>query len=192
VVDASNDASGESREVLVEGSTRLLAAEQQADVGHHICVSIVGCDRMQIGYYQVKFQQEGVVAESGVPWSIVRATQFHELIAATFARASRLGVMPVPRAQLQSIACADVAAEVARVAEGAPLGGRREIAGPEVIDARVMARQWRSGTHRHVLLAPILLPGKLGKALRAGLLTPVEPDVLGTTTFANWLVAQQA
>jgi uncharacterized protein YbjT (DUF2867 family) len=190
VVDASNDASGSS-EVLVDGCKRLLAAEHQAGVGHHICVSIVGCDRMQIGYYKVKLWQERAVEEGRVPWSIVRATQFHELIAATFARASRLGVMPVPRAQLQSVACADVAAEIAQVAEREPLGGRREIAGPEVIDARVLARQWRSGAHRHVLLLPILLPGKLGKALRSGLLTATEPDVLGTTTFANWLAAQQ-
>jgi uncharacterized protein YbjT (DUF2867 family) len=191
VVDASNDSSGSS-EVLVEGCKRLLAAELEAGVGHHICVSIVGCDRMQIGYYKVKLWQEGVVEQGNVPWTIVRATQFHELIAATFARASRLGVMPVPQAKLQSIACADVAAEVAQVAEGEPLGGRREIAGPEVIDARVMARQWRSGTHRHVLLAPVRLPGKLGKALRSGLLTAVDPDVLGTLTFETWLTAPRA
>ena len=190
VVDASNDASG-SPEVLVEGCRRLLAAEQQTGVGHHICVSIVGCDRMQVGYYKIKLQQEGVVEEAEVPWSIVRATQFHELIAMTFRRGSKLGVMPVPRAQLQSVAGADVAAEIAQVAEGPPLGGRREIAGPEVIDARVMARQWRSGTHRHVLLVPIRLPGKLGSALRAGLLTAIDPDVLGTTTFTSWLAAQQ-
>jgi uncharacterized protein YbjT (DUF2867 family) len=191
VVDASNDPSG-SREILVEGCKRLLAAEQEAAVGHHICVSIVGCDRMQVGYYKVKLWQEGVVEEATVPWSIVRATQFHELIAATFARASKLGVMPVPRAQLQPVACADVAAEVALVAEGEPLGARREIAGPEVTDARVMARQWRSESHRHVLLAPIHLPGKLGRALRSGLLTAIEPDVLGTITFADWLAAVRA
>lgn len=188
VIDASNDSSGSS-EVLVEGCKRLLAAEVEAGVGHHVCVSIVGCDRMQIGYYKVKLWQEGVVEEGAVPWSIVRATQFHELIAETFARASRFGVMPVPHAQLQSIACAEVAAELSQVAEGEPLAARREIAGPEVLDARVMARQWRSGNQRHILLAPIRLPGKLGKALRAGLLTAVEPDVVGTVTFENWLAA---
>lgn len=191
VVDASNDASGDARDVLVNGSSRLLTAEQTAGVGHHICVSIVGCDRMQIGYYKVKLEQEQVVEGSSVPWTILRATQFHELIAATFARASRLGVMPVPRAQMQSVACADVAAEVAQLAERGPLEGRREIAGPEVIDARVMARQWRDGTHRHVLLVPIRLPGRLGRALRVGLLTPEDPDVLGTTTFASWIAAEQ-
>ncbi len=192
VVDASNQASGDAREVLVQGSTRLLAAEQAVGVGHHIGVSIVGCDRMQIGYYKVKLEQEQVVENSPVPWSILRATQFHELIAATLARAARLGVLPVPRARMQSVACADVAAEIARLAEGGPLGGRREIAGPEVIESQVMARQWRAGTHRHVLLVPFRLPGKLGRALRAGLLTADEPDVLGTTTFVDWLAAQQS
>lgn len=191
VIDASNDASGEATEVLVEGSRRLLAAEQEAHVAHHVCISIVGCDRMQIGYYRVKFQQEGVVEESEVPWSIVRATQFHELIASTCARASRFGLIPVPHARLQTVAGADVAAELATVAEGVPLAERREIAGPEVVDARVLARQWSKATGRHVLVAPIRLPGKLGKALRAGLLTTDDPDVTGTVTFESWMAQQQ-
>lgn len=190
LVDASNDPSGSST-VLIDGCRRLLAAELEAGVRHHICVSIVGCDRMPVGYYRAKVRQEEVVEASEVPWTIVRATQFHELIAATLARGSRLGVMPVPQAKLQSIACAEVAAEVASVAENEPLGARREIAGPEVIDARMIARQWRTATGRHVLLAPIRLPGKLGKALRSGLLTANEPDVRGTITFESWLAARQ-
>jgi uncharacterized protein YbjT (DUF2867 family) len=191
VVDASNSASASrAAQVLVEGSRRLLAGEQAAGVGHHVCVSIVGCERVPIGYYRVKADQERVVERGPVPWSIVRATQFHELIAATLAVAGRWHVLPVPRAALQTVACAEVAMVVADVAEGAARRGRVSVAGPEVTDARVLARSWRSVTGTRAVQLPVPLPGRLGRALRDGALTDDGPDVRGTTTFAAWLTAQ--
>ena len=71
------------------------------------------------------------------------------------------------------------------VAEGGPRHGRIQVAGPEVADARDLARTWRSVTGRRVALVPVPVPGKLGRALRAGVLTTVGPDVRGTTTFAD-------
>ena len=95
VVDASNTSSAKrAAQVLVEGSRRLLAAEQEANVGHHVCVSIVGCDRVPMGYYKVKIDQEQVVQHGPVPWSIVQATQFHELVAAALAAAGSSGCCP--------------------------------------------------------------------------------------------------
>jgi uncharacterized protein YbjT (DUF2867 family) len=79
---------------------------------------------------------------------------------------------------------------MADVAEGAPLLGRLEVAGPEVADARDLARTWRAVTGRRALLLPVPLPGRLGRALRAGVLTAGRPDVRGTTGFAAWLEAQ--
>ena len=102
-----------------------------------------------------------------MPWSLVRATQFHELIAATLAPAARWRVLPVPRAALQPVACAEVA------------------------DARDLARTWRSVTGRRAILLPVPLPGKLGRALRAGALTAGRPDVSGTIRFAAWLESAQ-
>jgi uncharacterized protein YbjT (DUF2867 family) len=126
-----------------------------------------------------------------VPWSLVRATQFHELVAATIASAGRWRVMPVPHARLQTVASAEVARVVADAAEGAPRLGRVQVAGPEVADARDLARAWRSVTGRRALLIPVPLPGRLGRALRAGALTAERPDVLGTVRFADWLRAQR-
>ncbi|HEU4658965.1 MAG TPA: NAD(P)H-binding protein, partial [Capillimicrobium sp.] len=81
VVDASNQPpSGKGPSVLVEGSRRLLAAEAVAGVGHHVCVSIVGCDAVPLAYYRLKTEQERVVQDGPVPFTIVRVTQFHELI----------------------------------------------------------------------------------------------------------------
>jgi uncharacterized protein YbjT (DUF2867 family) len=190
-VDASNNSSRHAADILVGGSRRLLAAERAAGVEHHVCVSIVGCEQVPMEYFTAKAEQEHVVERGPVPWSIVRATQFHELALATLTAGARWGVLPVPRARLQTIACAEVATVVADVAEGDPRQGRIEVAGPEVADARDLARTWRSVTGRRVALIPVALPGKLGRALRGGVLTTGRPDVRGTVTFADWLAARQ-
>ncbi|HEY2669459.1 MAG TPA: NAD(P)H-binding protein [Rugosimonospora sp.] len=189
VVDASNNSGRAAARVLVEGSRRLLAAGHAAGVGHHVCVSIVGCDRMPIGYYRVKVDQERVVEAGPVPWTIVRATQFHELVAATFAAAGRWRVLPVPRAILQTVAVAEVARAVADVAEGPARRGRIAVAGPTATAARDLARTWRAVTGRRALLVPVPLPGRLGHSLRAGAATEPSPDVRGTVPFAAWLEA---
>ena len=189
VVDVSNDASKRAAQTLVGGSRRLLAAGQAAGVRHHVCVSIVGCERVPLGYFRAKREQELVVERGPVPWTLVRATQFHELVAATLESAARWRMLPVPRAPLQPVACAEVARAVADLAEGAPRLGRVEVAGPEVADARALARAWRSAAGRRALLLPVPLPGRPGRALRAGALTTERPDVNGTTSFGAWLEA---
>lgn len=187
VVDASN-AIGKAADVLVDGSRRLLAAEQTAGVKHHVCVSIVGCERVPMSYYAVKTGQERVVEGGAVPWSIVRSTQFHEFVAGLFAQGARWGVLPLLRAPLQPVAVAEAAAAVAEVALGSPLMGRLNVVGPEIVEARELARVWQQfAGRRGMLRLPIPLPGKLGRALRMGLLTEERPDVRGSLTFGQWL-----
>ena len=140
VVDAANAAKQAAR-TLVDGSARLLAAEEAAGVGHHVGVSVVGCELLALGYFQVKARQERVIEQGPVPWSLVRATQFHELVAATFASADRWRVLPVPRAALQTVASAEVA-RVGRLRRGSSppwsrsgrraRGDRRARPGPDV------------------------------------------------------------
>jgi uncharacterized protein YbjT (DUF2867 family) len=191
VVDASNNSSKHAARLLVDGSRRLLAAEHSAGVSHHVCVSVVGCEQVPMGYFKVKAEQERVVEQGPVPWSIVRATQFHEYVLAMLTAGARWGMLPVPRARVQTIACGQVAPVVAGVAEGGPGKTRIQVGGPEVTDARDLARTWRSVTGRRVALVPVAVPGKLGRALRAGALTDDRPDVRGTITFADWLAARQ-
>ena len=102
-VDVVVDASQGGRNVLVDGTARLLRAELEAGVSHHVGVSIVGIDRVGGRYYKTKLDQEAEVARSGVPWTIVRATQFHTLAARTFAASSKLGVLPSVRVPLQPV-----------------------------------------------------------------------------------------
>jgi len=192
VVDATNDPSGRrATETLVEGSRRLLAAEDAAGVGHHVCVSIVGCDQVPVGYFRAKAGQERVVERGPVPWTIVRATQFHELVAKTIEQLARWRILPVPRVRLQTVAAIEVARAVADVAGRPARRSRMNVTGPELADARDIARTWRSLTGRGALLLPIRLPGKLGRVLREGVLTAEVPEVRGTTTFTEWLTGER-
>jgi uncharacterized protein YbjT (DUF2867 family) len=189
VVDASN-AQRQARQVLVEGSARLLAAEQQAGVGHHVCISIVGCDQVPISYYRVKVDQERAVEQGPVPWTIVRATQFHELVASVLGRAARYRVLPAPSMPLQPVAASEVARVLADAAESDPSGGRIRVVGPQVRSVRELARTWLSATGRSAVLLPVPLPGSLGRALRTGALTTPNADVTGAITFARWLAGE--
>jgi uncharacterized protein YbjT (DUF2867 family) len=187
VVDASNSAARKPAGILVDGSRRLLAAEEAAGVKHHVCVSMVGCDQVPMSYFRVKADQERVVSQGAVPWSIVRSTQFYELVGTVIAAAGRWRVLPMPRGVLQPVACADAARAVADVAEGTPLNRCFTVAGPEVSEVRDLARTWRKVTGHRAALMPMPVPGTVGRALRSGALTAPRADVRGTTSFADWL-----
>lgn len=191
VVDASN-AQRAAGETLVEGSRRLLAAEREAGVGHHVGITIVGCHEVPMAYYRHKVAQEAVVAAGPVPWTLVRATQFHDLPDAVFGAAARYGVLPLVAGRLQSVAVDEVAAVVADVATGAPRGGEVVVAGPRVDDLRELARGWHRATGRGRVPLRLPLPGKAGRAVRAGALTAPDPDVRGTVTFEQWVAARVA
>ncbi|MBU7598691.1 NAD(P)H-binding protein [Streptomyces sp. P38-E01] len=199
VVDASNrtGTSAATRGTLVEGTARLLEAEAEvaAGVAHHVCVSIVNCDEVPLGYYRVKADQERLVERGRTPWTIVRATQFHEFVAATFlAPLKRLGVHAVPGMLLQPVGTSDAAGAVARVAAAAPSRGLVEITGPRVYELGELARLWRESNGSRALPLPVRVPGALGRALRAGALTAPGGEgqdtsgvLRGTTTFEEWL-----
>jgi len=135
VVDVSNSPSFEDAAVLkfFQTSTgNLLAAEAAAGVGHHVALSIVGCDRApESGYLRAKVAQERLIRNSQVPYSIVRATQFFEFGKRIADEATDGGTVRIAPVLFQPMAAADVAGAVARVAVGAPLHGILEIAGPQ-------------------------------------------------------------
>lgn len=189
VVDASND-SRKADQVLVEGSRRLAAAEADADVAHHVAISIVGCDRVPAAYYRSKVAQEEVVAHSPVPFSLLRATQFHTLLAAAFGFGERRRVVPTGKALLQPIAPAVVAERVAAAVHAGPSGRLPDVAGPQVQTLSELAATWRRHSDRR--LVPVRLPsiGGLGKAVRAGALCNPDAAAAGPT-FAEWLDAER-
>lgn len=193
VVDVANAPSFEDAAVLdfFERSGRnLLAAEHRAGVKHHIALSIVGTDGVEgNGYFRAKVSQEQLIRQSGVPYTIVRATQFFEFIA-TIAEASVVGDrIVVPDADFQPIAAADVASALAEVAVGAPTNGIIEIAGPERLPFREFIARRIAATEdgRAVSADPAAL--YFGAPLQTGSLVPEDSAAarLGRTRFEAWL-----
>jgi uncharacterized protein YbjT (DUF2867 family) len=185
VIDAAN-ALKRAREVLVEGSRRLLDAEAEAGARHHVAVSIVGCDRVPIAYYGAKVEQEEAVRSGPVRWSLLRATQFHTLLDWAFASAARYGVVPTGRARLQPIDPAVVAARLVDAVHDGPGGRLPDLAGPEVRTLGELARAWKSARGRHRLPLRIPSVGKLGRSLRDGGLCDPGAAAPGPN-FERWL-----
>jgi uncharacterized protein YbjT (DUF2867 family) len=134
VVDVSNSPSFADEPVMEffrSSTTNLLKYSAEARVGHYVALSVVGTDRLlESGYFRAKNVQETMIRASGLPYSIVHATQFYEFAKAIADFSMIDGVIHLPSALIQPMAAEDVAAGVGRVAAGAPLNGTREIAGP--------------------------------------------------------------
>jgi len=194
VVDVSNVATtrrGPAEEFFLAGTRNLLAAGRRAGVGHHVVLSIVGVDRVDLGYYAAKRAQERAVLDGGVPASVLRVTQFHEFAGQLLERLPG-PVAFVPRMRSQPIAAREVAeALAARVAQG-PVGMAPELAGPEEHDLVDLARRLLAarGSRRPVL--PIRVPGRAGRQVREGGLLPTGPGPRGSQTFDEWLGAVAA
>jgi uncharacterized protein YbjT (DUF2867 family) len=134
VIDLVNSPSFEDQAVLefFETSGRnLLAAEAAGGVGHHVALSIVGIDRSDNGYFRAKVAQEKLIEASGIPYTIIRATQFLEFLGAIATSSADGNIVRLSPGLFQPIAADDVAATVAEVALAAPRSGFVEIAGPE-------------------------------------------------------------
>ena len=144
LVDVTNSPSFADDDVMAfftTSTTNLVAAARDAGVGHYVALSIVGTDRLpDSGYLRAKVAQEKLITESGLPYSIVRATQFQEFAEAITASLTVGTEVRVPDARIQPIAARDVAAEVAEVAAGTPLNGIVNIGGPDKISFADMAR----------------------------------------------------
>lgn len=187
VVEAANDVR-RAREVLVGGTQRLLAAEADAGVGHHVAISILGCDRVSWSYYDAKVAQEDAVTGGPVPWSLLRATQFHRLLATAFAGAARWRLLPTGRLRLQPVATAVVARRLAEAVHAGPGGRLPDVAGPEIRTLSQFAADWHAHDGRRLVPLRVPFVGKRGRALRGGALCDASAAA-GGATFAQWLAA---
>ena len=187
VIDVTNIVTQNHRRALAffEASTRhLLEAEQRLGVRHHVLLSIVGIDRVGLGYYRAKRAQENLVRQGAVPWTILRTTQFHE-----FSR-QMLGDGPVavvPAMLSQPVAAQEVADELVRLSMAPAVGMAAELAGPRREWVADMARRLASERDRRTLVLTIPLPGATGRGMRTGALLPTGAGPRGTQTFEEWL-----
>lgn len=195
-VDVSNSPSFEANAVMefFGVSTRnLLHAETAAGVGHHVVLSIVGADRVaDNGYLQAKIAQENLVKESGIAYTILRATQFFEFVDTIATAGAEGDAIRLTTAQLQPVAAEDVAAELAAIAVTAARNATVEIAGPRSAPLSAFAQQWLRaiGDPRTVIGDPEAR--YFGAILEERALVPWHNPRLGRTTFETWLAQARA
>ena len=191
VVDLANAPSWEDKAVLefFETSGRnLLAAEAAAGVRHHVAVSIVGTDRMpDNGYFRAKVAQEKLIEKSGIPYTIIRSTQFLEFIKGIADSSADGNKVRIPPGLFQPIAADDVAAIVAEVALAAPRNGIVEIAGPERAPfSEIVARYLKAvGDRREVVRDPEARYS--GGRVEERSLVPLGEARLGRIGLDEWL-----
>jgi uncharacterized protein YbjT (DUF2867 family) len=191
VVDVANAPSWEDKAVLefFETSGRnLMAAEAVAGVRHHVALSVVGTERLLAsGYFRAKMAQEKLIKASGIPYTIVRATQFFEFVGAIADLATEGQTVRLPSALMQPIVSDDVALALADVATTEPLNGMIEIAGPEPIRMDELVRRFliASRDTRKVVTDP--QARYYGIPVNDQSLTPGDHPRLGPTRFADWL-----
>jgi uncharacterized protein YbjT (DUF2867 family) len=196
VVDVSNAPSWEDAAVMEFFKTatgNLLAAEAAAGVAHHVALSVVGTERLtESGYFRAKLAQETLIAESSMPYSIVRATQFYEFVNHIADEATDGNTVRLPPALIQPMAADDVASGVGRVAVGAPLNGMVEIAGPEQfrLDQLIRGVLTTHDDPREVVTDP--QARYFGINPSEGALLPGADARLAETRFSDWLEQQLA
>jgi uncharacterized protein YbjT (DUF2867 family) len=165
----------------------LLAAEEKAGVGHHVTLSIVGIDRVPgYGYYRAKLHQEQIVQGGRIPWTVLRATQFHEFAQQILAQVP--GPLAfVPRMRSQPIAAREVAHRLVEVATGPAQKTAPELAGPREEQIVDMAHRLLRAQGRHRWLIPVRFPGATGAAMTGDAMLPAETGPRGAQTFDQWL-----
>ena len=171
----------------VAAARHLIEAARRAGGPHLVCISIVGVDRMPYLYYKSKLAVEGQAENSGLPWTLLRATQFHDLILVFCRALARLPVLPVAaRTPFQPIDAREVAARLAELAVGPAAGRIPDMGGPEVRGFAEFARGYLAASgHRRPVL-PVRLPGAMAAGFRRG--DHLAPDhAVGRTTFAQFL-----
>ena len=189
VVHAASSPFKHTRQIDIDGTRLLLEQARAAGVAHVIYISIVGIDRIPYSYYHAKLAAEELVQNSSIPWSLLRATQFHYLVDLFFQAATKLPVVTLlpTELQCQSIAESEVASRLCDLVATGPRGRLPDLGGPEVLTAGEMAHTWLKlrGLHRRVL--PLHVPGKVAQGFRCGYNTCPDQPVRGRITWTEWV-----
>jgi uncharacterized protein YbjT (DUF2867 family) len=173
-------------------ATRHLArAAAAAGVGHLVYISVIGADRMPIGYFRAKRGAEEAVAESGVPWTTLRAAQFNDLVLKTVRTMAKMPVVPAPKVlRFQPVDARDVAARLVELALGEPVGRVPDLAGPQTYGIGELMRGYLNATGKRRPLMPFRIPGKVGRAYRNNDNLTLQGADLGKRTWEDFLAEQ--
>jgi uncharacterized protein YbjT (DUF2867 family) len=177
----------------------LVRAASRAGVRHLVYISVVGADRIPLaggidramfGYFGSKLAAERAVADSGLPWTTLRATQFHDLLLLVVRQLARLPVVPVPAGfRFQPVDPGEVAARLVELALGPPAGLVPDLGGPRVYELAELVRGYLRARGRHRPILPVRVPGRAARAFRAG--ANLAPDrAVGHRTWEEFLAGE--
>jgi uncharacterized protein YbjT (DUF2867 family) len=166
----------------------LVRAARSADVRHLVYISVIGADRVPLAWLRSKLDSERAIAESGVPWTTLRAAQFHDLSLKMVQGMAKMPVFPVPGGlRIQPVDARDVAARIAELALGAPAGLVPDLAGPKVYGLDDLARGYLEARGKRRLMMPVRIPGKAGRAYRAGDNLTLDGAEIGKRSWEDFL-----
>ncbi|HKF35898.1 MAG TPA: NAD(P)H-binding protein [Ktedonobacteraceae bacterium] len=189
VVHTASSPFKHTRQIDIDGTRLLLEQARVAGVAHVIYISIAGIDRIPYAYYRAKLAAEELVQKSDIPWSLLRATQFHYLVDRFFQAATKLPLVTLfpTDLQCQSVAESEVASRLCELVAAGPRGRLVDLGGPEVLTAGEMMYNWLKlrGLHRRVL--PFHVPGKVAQGFRRGYNTCPDQPVHGRITWTEWV-----
>ncbi|MGJ6969793.1 SDR family oxidoreductase [Streptosporangium sp. G11] len=171
-----------------EATDNLARAASRARVRHLVYISVIGADRIPLSWFGSKLGAERAVADSGLPWTTLRAAQFHDLALKTVQAMAKLPVIPVPGGmRIQPVDARDVAARLVMLTLDKPAGLVPDLAGPKVYGMAELSRGylWVRGKRR--LMMPVRMPGKVGRAYRAGENLSLEGATTGKRTWEDFL-----
>lgn len=166
----------------------LMRAASAAGVRHVVCISVIAADRLPLGYFRSKLGAERAVADSGLPWTTLRAAQFHDLVLTVVARMAKLPVLPVPGAvRLQPVDSREVASRLVELVLGEPAGRVPDLAGPTVHTMADLSRGYLKAAGKRRPMLPVPMPGKAGRAYRAGANLALDGATFGHRTWEDFL-----
>jgi uncharacterized protein YbjT (DUF2867 family) len=171
-----------------KAAENLMQAAARAGVRHCVYISVIGADRVPLGYFKSKLGAERAVADSGLPWTTLRAAQFHDLVLNVVQKMSKLPVVPVPSGlRFQPVDSAEVAARLVEVTLGEPAGLVPDLPGPKVYQMGELVRGYLRARGKRRPMMPVPLPGKAGRAYRAGENLSLEGAMTGKRTWEEFL-----
>lgn len=187
IIHAATSPFKREKQVDVEGTRRVLEAARSANVRHVIHVSIVGIERIPMPYYRAKVEAEAIVRSGGVPFTILRATQFHSLIDAMLQPVRSLPIAFLPTdLKFQTIDAGEVAGRLCAIAGTQAAGLLPDMGGPEVLTLGEMAKAWFAAQGRRPLLLHLPIPGGAARAIRSGCNTCSDHRD-GKLTWGEWV-----
>ncbi|MQA15702.1 MAG: NAD(P)H-binding protein [Pseudonocardiaceae bacterium] len=170
-----------------EATRNLVRAASRAEAKHLVYISVIGADRVPLGYFRSKLAAEQAVADSGLPFTTLRAAQVHDLVLTVVQKMAKLPVIPVPGGlRFQPVDAGEVAARLVEVTLGEPAGLVPDLAGPTVYGMADLSRGYLRARCKHRLMMPVRMPGRAGRAYRAGENLSLERAV-GQRTWEDFL-----